>query len=1560
MIKIEQRKGGFKVVGSGGGKKKGGSSRTPVESPDSLHNTSYAAILDVISNGEIVGPLHPDQPLRDVYLDGTPIQNENGSLNFNRVETDYRVGTIDQDHIAGFPASVNVVSVGTEIKTTTPWIQQFSGAELSAVRVSVHVPTLLKTIDSGDNAGDRVGYKVNYAIDLAIGGGSFENVVNASFDGKTVNGYTRTHRIDLPEGNTWRVRVRRLTPEASSTTIQDAIYVNSYAEVIDGKFRHPMTALIGLKIDAEQFQSIPTRAYHWKGRIIRVPSNYDPETRTYNETWDGSFKSAYSNNPAWVFLDILTNKLYGLGEYINVTTVDRYALYQIAAYCDQMVDNGMGGLEPRFVCNCFIQSAQDAMRVINDLSSVFRGMAYYADGVVIPIADMPSDPVYTYTNANVIDGLFEYSGSDLNTRKTVALVSYNDPDNFYKSKVEVVEDSDGIARYGIRKTEVIAFGCSSRGQAQRVGLYLLYTSRMETGGVAFSVGLDGVIPQPGSIIKVADRNRAGRHIGGRIRSAEIDAIVADRDHPAKVGDNLTVNLPSGKSETRAISAIDGRKITVFPSFSELPASQSVWVIDADDLVTQQARVIAVQEADDITFGVSCVFHHPGKFAAIDSGVRLDPLPVSVVPPRTQTAPSNIQINQFHTFHQGTTRHVAEVSWDAPENAVLYDVQWRRDNGDWIQTPRTGTRLVQIEDIFSGTYTVRVRAINSLDVPSLWTASEATVLDGEAGDPPVLSSLTTKSEVMAIRLDWSYPNTPNIISNVEIRASLNNQFQSSYALTSVAYPSTTYTVYGLGHGVEMWFWARLVDKNGLAGEWLPLSTGAGTYGKSSTDARDILDYLAGQIGSGELAPGLIEEIESDVAAGIIDDVDNKLSDISQTIADLGEDVNQKINSVEVDFDSKINGINKSLVGHLSGDDENASEDVLWYAGDDGSTGSFVGNVTTTSAYNSEDYAIAKQSSVLASRVGENQAYIASVESASASRDEAIAQVVSELSVSVGENSALIASEQLARTTADESLSRSITALTAEVGDNSAKILNEQTARADGDSALASSIDALKADVDDNSAAIVTESEVRASAVHDLDGKIDEDAIKSFGYLTADDEQTDDLFRWYAGDDDQQQSRVGNVSSTSASNEQDYALARQIKVIQVKSGEMSAAISSEQVARISQNEALARDISSISAEVGDNSAKIINEQLARSSADEALAREILSLTSKVGDAEAKLGIEQKTRASEDDALSQQIITLTATVGDNAAAIFAEQTARADADSALAQDIQTLATQIGNAEAVVQQTSEALAELDGSVKANWQVKTQVRADGKVVQAGVGLGASIGADGQVRSEFLVMADTIGFLNTVNGEIHAPFVFDTVNDTAFLNAAIIGDATISFAKIQNDIQSENYIAGETGWKINKNGDVEFSDGQFRGTVYAERIVGDVVNVGIINNHELITMQVNRGQTLYSNIGSFDVLSARFERNLIIPGEIRFDSSGGVGVWVEVLFNNEIVYTIGGGTSYLSDGFYYSFPAIIPISENSDIEVSLRLKGSLSSSAQAQFGFAYYRQQGAVFVYNKS
>lgn len=1122
MIKTEPRKGGFKVSGSGGGGKSGGSSRTPVETPDSLHNISYAAILDVISNGEVYGPAHPSQPLRDIYLDGTPIQNEDGSLNFQSVESDYRVGTIDQEHIAGFPASVSVISVGTEITTSTPWTQQINGSELSAVRVSINVPQLLQTYDSGDNAGDRVGYKVEYAIDISSGGGAFENVITTSFNGKTVNGYTRTHRIELPSGNSfWTVRVRRITAESTGTTIQDAIYLDSYAEVIDGKFRHPMTAMIGVKIDAEQFQSIPTRAYHWKGRIIRVPSNYDPEARTYSGVWDGTFKSAYSNNPAWVFYDMLTNTLFGLGEYINAASVDRYALYQIGAYCDQMVDDGQGGLEPRFVCNCYIQSAQDALRVLNDLSSVFRGMAYWSDSQVIPVADMPSDPIYNYANANVINGKFEYAGTDLKTRKTVALVSWNDPSNFYKSKVEVVEDSDGIARYGIRKTEVIAFGCTSRGQAQRIGLYLLYTSRMETGTVAFSVGLDGIIPQPGSIIKIADRNRAGRQIGGRISQSGANFIITDREHPAKIGDTINVNLPSGANESKLVSGIDGRKITVDSDFSSEPSKQSVWSIDADDLVTQQARVISVSEADGIQYDVNCVFHHPGKFSAIDSGVRLDPLPVSVVPPRTQNAPTNIQIAQFNTFKQGTTRQNAEITWDAPEYAVQYDVQWKRDNGDWVSVTRTGTRTIQLSDIFAGEYIVRVRAINSLDVPSLWAYSSTTHLDGVIGAPPVLVNFTATGQVMAITLEWSYPDAANIISQVEIRASLDNDFSNSYPLTFAAYPATTFTVNGLGYGTEMWFWARLIDKNGSAGDWKPLSSGAGTYGKSSESASDILDYLQGQISESELAQSLADQITAGAEAG--------------------------------------------------------------------------------------------------------------------------------------------------------------------------------------------------------------------AAVEEL-------------------------------------------------------------------------------------------------------TTIVND------------------------------------------------------------------------------------------------------LNNGLTANWQVKTEVRADGKVVQAGVGLGASIGADGTTRSEFLVMADTVGFLNTIDGEIHAPFIFDTVNDTAILNAAIIGDATIDFAKISDTLESTNFVSGSSGWQIKKDGTVEFNNGVFRGQLYVEDLIGDVV-------------KAYRYETAYTTASTITAYSitippATYDRT-VVWGEVL----AGTLAYADFILNGAVIKTVefGGVVGFFSSP---KWSVLLPANTTNTMQLRLRKNESVDSITMTAYA-------GVVITYKE-
>ncbi|MFC3554678.1 host specificity protein J, partial [Alcaligenes endophyticus] len=912
-VTIEQRRGGMRIVGSGGGGKGGGgSARTPVEQPDSLHNTAYAAVLDVVGNGEMAGPVHRDEPLRDIYLNGTPIQNADGSLNFRNVQAEYRVGTQDQEHIAGFPAAASVTSVGREVGTTTPFTQLLTNPDLSAVRITLHWPQLMRMVDSGGNAGDRVGYRVEYAIDLAIGTGSFSEVLRTAADGKTVNGYTRTHRIELPQtSHGWTVRVRRLSPEPNDSAIQSKMMVQSYAEVIDGKFRYPMTAVVGIKVDAEQFQSIPTRAYHWRGQIIRVPSNYDPVGRTYSGTWDGTFKRAWSNNPAWVFYDILTNKLYGLGDRIDASMVDRYALYQIGAYCDQRVPDGQGGTEPRFTCNAYIQSSVDALRLVNDLASTFRGMTYWANGQAVGVADMPSDPIYTYSNSKVAGGVFNYTGADLSTVSTVALVSWSDPSDFYRAKVEVVQDEAGIRLFGIRKTEITAFGCSSRGQAQRVGLYHLYTSLMEQGGVSFAVGLEGVIPQPGSLVRIADANRSGRRNGGLVSAATARVVTLDADHSIKVGDRLTANLPSGKSQTRTVSGVAGRKVTVSTAFGEVPAAESSWSVDSDDLVTQLVRVISVKDVGGITFEISGVFHHPDKFNVIDSGVRLEPLPVSVVPPRVQSAPTNVRIAEHHTVRQGVSRHTAEIAWEAVDHATAYDLQWRRDSGDWVQVPRTGTRLVEIPDIYSGSYLVRVRAINALDVPSLWAYSEPTELSGQVGQPPAVAFLNATPINWGIRLNWGFPTGPNIFERTEIRYGVSSEFAQSLPAGGFAYPTNQFEQTGLAVTTEHFYWARLIDKNGTPGPWYPTENQSGVRGKPSQDAESYNDLVTKEIAEGALGQQLMADILDipnirDTAGSALAETGLQAQKIADNAQAIAKEVIDRGTAVAAEAQARIDG------------------------------------------------------------------------------------------------------------------------------------------------------------------------------------------------------------------------------------------------------------------------------------------------------------------------------------------------------------------------------------------------------------------------------------------------------------------------------------------------------------------------------------------------------------------------------------------------------------------------------------------------------------------------------
>lgn len=731
-----------KIKGAKGGSS---SSRAPIEAPDSLRSIAYARVMDLLSEGPIVGLV---DGLRSVYLDETPVANADNSLNFKNIQIDTRVGTQDQDYIKGFPSVESELGVSVELLFGTAWTRSITNTALDAVRVRLSVPALSRT----DTAtGDVKGASVSYAIDLATDGGAYATVITSAFTGKTTTKYERSHRIDLPPASTgWMIRVRRLTPNSVSGYLVDQTFVESITEVVDAKLRYPNSAVAAVVVDAEQFRNIPSRAYDVKLRIVRVPSNYDPESRTYDGIWDGTFKPEWTDNPAWVYFDLVTHPRYGLGHLVPEEQVDKWALYRIAQYCDQLVPNGSGGYEPRFVCNLYLQRQQDAWKVLQDLASIFRGISYWAGGAIRAVADMPDDPTYVYTAANVVDGVFTYQGSPRKTRYTVAMVSWNDPGDFCRAKIEPVLDDEGIARYGIVETETIAFGCTSRTQAQRVGRWMLLTSRYETQTVSFTVGADGTVTPPGSVVEIADPAKAGKRIGGRVAAATTTTVTLDADPGIEAGDTITCILPSAVAQKRIVESVAARVVTVTEAFDAAPLAQAVWATESEALATQRYRIISVVEnpADQeqgITFTVTALQHEPGKFAAVEEGVAIDAPPITLMPADWQAPVSGLAIDSYERAGQVVASAVVRASWQMPAGAIDCFIEWRAGDGEWTSPARITGRVAEYENAFPANYQCRVTATNALGIKSAPVLSETYSLPDPATKPGVITEIEQSIE-----------------------------------------------------------------------------------------------------------------------------------------------------------------------------------------------------------------------------------------------------------------------------------------------------------------------------------------------------------------------------------------------------------------------------------------------------------------------------------------------------------------------------------------------------------------------------------------------------------------------------------------------------------------------------------------------------------------------------------------------------------------------------------------------------------------------------------------------
>ncbi len=984
------------VIGAGG--KSSTNARTPVETPDSLHSISYAKVLDLISEGEIRGLVAGNQ---SIYLNEVPIQNSDGTFNFNGVRVETRSGTQDQEYIPGFPSVENEIGVGVELRDT-PVVRAASGQDLSAVRVRFGVPALQR---QNTENGDTEGYAVEYAIDLSTDGGAFSTVLSNAFRGKTTTEYQRSHRIDLPPGNQWQARIRRLTPNANSATVADTVNVISMTEIIDVKLRYPNCAIAAIQTDGSQFQGKPTTAYRIWGRIIRVPSNYDPIARSYTGVWDGTFKSAWTNNPAWVFFDMVTNDRFGLGDRVPLDWVNKWRLYEIAQYCDQLVSDGMGGMEPRFTCSLYLQTRESAHKVLQDMASMFRGISFYAAGQIMASADMPKDPVYTYSQANVVDGKFTYIGSGGKARHTVALVSWSDPDDFGRQKVEPVQLQEGIARYGVNQIEVTAFGCHSKSQAQRVGLHILYSENLETETVNFAVGLDALNCMPGDVIQVANAKRAGRRNSGRISAASASSLTLDVVPPSmQAGDLLRATLPSGKTEARTISEVNpgARVVTVSAPWSAVPVAQSIWATESSDLVMEQFRVISVTEEDGLTYRITALTHRPDKFAAIDDGTRLEPPPISIVPPSVQPPPANVRMSSHVVIDQGIATPVLTIEWDAADKAITYDVEWRRDDLNWVRVGRVGTASAEVRGIYAGKYLARVRAVNALNAVSQPALSVLTEIQGKTEPPPALTSLTAASVVFGIQLAWAFPPGATDTERTEIWRSAGPNLENAVKLGDFAYPQNRHRLDGLAAGAKFYFWGRLVDRSGNIGPWYP--AGAGVVGESSTDVTEYDAYFSGLINKSALGQELLSEIESigdivpliwagdatyeqgqtvvhngkiwlwtDADPGNEEPPGTKWKSVGDAVAEAGALVG-RIDQLEMDVtevDGKVTAVGNRVDGLVAQYSAEHAGDGDWNAGDEDA---FAGTITTLTVIASGDYALGRRVDTTEAAVGETRGMV----------------------------------------------------------------------------------------------------------------------------------------------------------------------------------------------------------------------------------------------------------------------------------------------------------------------------------------------------------------------------------------------------------------------------------------------------------------------------------------------------------------------------------------------------------------------------------------------------------
>lgn len=1022
------------ISGSKGGQPK---PHVPYEMEDNLISINKIKVLLAVSDGEC----DPDFSLKDLLLDDVPVMNEDGTYNYNGVTAEYRPGTQTQDYIKGFTDTSSEITVAREISTTTPYVISVTNKTLSAIRIKILMPQGLTIKDNGD----RVGVEVTYRVEMAVDGDSYKEVFTDVIKGKTTSGYDRSRRIDLPTFNDQvLLRVSRVTGDSTSTNVSDKIQLQSYAEVVDAKFRYPLTGLVFVEFDSELFPSrMPNISIRKKWKIISVPSNYDPDTRTYNGAWDGTWKKAWSNNPAFILYDLITNQRYGLDQRELGIALDKWSIYEAAQYCDQMVPDGKGGTEPRYLCDVVIQSQIEAYQLIRDICSIFRGMSFWNGESLSIVIDKPREPSYIFTNDNVVNGDFSYTFASEKSMYTQCNVMFDDEQNLYQQDSEGVFEAEAAMRFGHNPTSITAIGCTRRSEANRRGRWVLKTNLRST-TVNFATGLEGMIPSIGDVVAIADNfwsSNLTLNLSGRLMEVSGLQVFLPFKVDARPGDFIVINRPDGKPVKRTIANVsaDGKTIELNIGYNFDVAPDTVFAIDRTDIALQQYVVTTITKGDgddEFTYSITAVEYDPNKYDAIDYGVNIDDRPTSIVQPDVMPAPENVKVSSYSRIVQGMSVETMHVSWDKVEYAALYEMQWRKDNGNWHNTPQTANKETEVEGIYSGNYFVRVRSVSAGGSASPWSKVVNASLTGKVGEPKAPINLTASdNETFGIRVKWGLPDGAGDTAYVELQQSKDGTEENASLLSLVPYPQHEYWHSILPGGFINWYRARTVDRIGNVSAWTDFVSGM-----SSTNLDDILGGILDDI----LNSDEFQDFKENATASA-----NKIKDTAQAIIQ-----NALANDADVKWTRKENGKRKAEYGQavqLIADERHARvtaiEELRASIGDD-----IQGQITN----------------IREAVATEEEARVKAVSNLDAKFTKEIDGVKKDTAASIGRVDQAITNEKEARSQAVSSLDAKFTK---QVGDLNNTIKQE-----------------VNANISKVEQAIATEKEARASADNALSSRI----------------------------------------------------------------------------------------------------------------------------------------------------------------------------------------------------------------------------------------------------------------------------------------------------------------------------------------------------------------------------------------------------------------------------------------------------------------------------------------